>query len=400
MKPPKISRWLTFLFISIIVLLLSGCWDRKEVNDLGLVTAAGIDKISDKTIELSVLVYIPKSSGSQQSMEGGSGGVSSQTLVRSATGVTIADAMSKLQEKLPRHIFWGHTEVFIFNDKLAKMGLAKQVDFIIRHPQLRERSQIFITHQKAKEVLGLLPPLERDLATVLRELESLRMGLEVTVKDYAEKLISDSKDTAVPYIKMLPPEEGKKKKETIAYISGTAIFKKDKMVGKIDASVTRGVLWLRNEIQLATVTVKPKEANGYVSLSLLEATSELVPSFEHGRWKMVLKTDAEADIVQNTTQLDMTNPKVIKSLQRQLKKVIEDKVNLALTSVQKDMKADIFGFGDAYHRKYPALWKKQKNRWNEIFPNIDVTIDSNIKIRRQGNNSVLSSIFPKEVNEK
>lgn len=399
MKLPKISHWLTFLFISIIVLLLSGCWDRKEVNDLGLVTAAGIDKISDKTLELSVLVYIPKSAGSQQSMDGGSGGVSAQTLVRSATGITIADAMSKLQEKLPRHIFWGHSEVFIFNDELAKMGLAKQVDFIIRYPQLRERSQIFITHQKAKKVLSLLPPLERDLATVLRELESLKMGMEVTVKNYAEKLISDSKDTAVPYIKMLPPAEGKKKKETIAYISGTAIFKKDKMVGIIDASVTRGVLWLRNEVQLATVTVKPREAKGYVSLSLLEASSKLVPGFDHGRWKMVLKTEAEADIIQNTTQLDMTDPKVVKSLQRQLKKEIEDKVNLALTSVQKDMKADIFGFGDAFHRKYPALWKKQKSHWNEIFPNVDVTIDSNIKIRRQGMNSVLSSIFPREVKQ-
>lgn len=399
MKLPKISHWLTFLFISIIVLLLSGCWDRKEVNDLGLVTAAGIDKISDKTLELSVLVYIPKSAGSQQSMDGGSGGVSAQTLVRSATGITIADAMSKLQEKLPRHIFWGHSEVFIFNDELAKMGLAKQVDFIIRYPQLRERSQIFITHQKAKKVLSLLPPLERDLATVLRELESLKMGMEVTVKNYAEKLISDSKDTAVPYIKMMPPAEGKKKKETIAYISGTAIFKKDKMVGKIDASVTRGVLWLRNEVQLATVTVKPREAKGYVSLSLLEASSKLVPGFDHGRWKMVLKTEAEADIIQNTTQLDMTDPKVVKSLQRQLKKEIEDKVNLALTSVQKDMKADIFGFGDAFHRKYPALWKKQKSHWNEIFPNVDVTIDSNIKIRRQGMNSVLSSIFPREVKQ-
>lgn len=387
---------LLMLLIGLVVLLLTGCWDRTEVNDLGLVTAAGIDKISAKTIELSVLVYIPKSA-SEQSMDGKGGSGSGQTLVRSAKGVTIADAMSKLQEKLPRHIFWGHTEVFIFNERLAKMGLAKHIDFLLRHPQLRERSQVFITSQKAKKVMELLPPLERDLATVLRELESMKMGMEVTVKNYAEMLISDSGDTAVPYIQMLPPEEGKQKNETIAYISGTAIFKKDKMVGKIDASVTRGVLWLRDEIQLGTVTVKPKEAKGYVSLSMLDATSRLIPKFENGRWKMVLNTDAEADVIQNTTQLDMTNPKVIKSLEQQLKKVIEDKVELALVQVQKDMKADVFGFGDAFHRKYPGLWNKNKARWDSIFPNVEVTIHSNIKIRRQGMNSVLSSIFPREV---
>ena len=394
------KKILMFLFISLVILLLSGCWDRKEVNDLGLVTAAGIDKVSDKTIELSILVFIPKSTGSGQNMNG-SGGISGgQTLVRSAKGITIADAMSKLQEKLPRHIFWGHTEVFIFNENLAKKGLTEHVDFIIRDPQLRERSQLFITKQKAKDVLGLLPPLNRDLSTVLRQLESLKIGMEVTVKDFAEMLTSESEDTAVPWIQMLPPEKGKEQRETIAYISGTAIFKKDKMVGKIDASATRGVLWLRNNIRLATVTVKPKEAKGLVSLNMQNASSELIPIIKNGKWKMLLKADAEADVIQNTTPLDMSDPVVIKSLQKQLKKEIEDKVNLALGHVQKELKADIFGFGDAFYRKYPKLWKKEKDHWNEIFPNIEVTIEPNIKIRRQGMNSVLSAVIPNEVKEK
>ncbi len=396
----NIKKMLLIFFINLILLLLSGCWDRQEVNDIGLVTAAGIDKISDKTIELSILVYIPKSAGGGQGMEGSSGGGGAQTLVRSATGVTIADAMSKLQEKMPRHIFWGHTAIFIFQEKVAMKGLAKHVDFIIRHPQLRERSLLFISKQKAKDLLALIPPLERDLAVVLRELESQRMGMEVTVEDYAEMLISESGDTAVPWIKRLPPQKGKDKMATIAYIAGTAIFKKDKMIGKISQSATRGVLWLRNEVQLATVTVQPREAKGYVSFSLQNAATKLVPRIENGKWTMRLKADAEADIIQNTTPLDVTKPAIVQSLQQQLKKEIENKVNLAILQVQKDMKADIFDFGNAFYRKYPSLWKKEKKRWNQIFPNVDVTIDSNIKIRRQGMNSVLSAIIPKGVKEK
>jgi spore germination protein KC len=384
----------------IMVPLLSGCWDRKEVNDLALITAAGIDKVSDKSLELSVLVYIPKSAGSGQSMDGSGGGGAAQTLVRSAKGVTIAEAMAKLQEKLPRHVFWGHTEVFIFNEQVAKTGLSKHIDFMMRHPQLRERSQPFISHQKAKDVLGLLPPLERDLATVLSELESLHVGLEVSVKDFSEMLLSESGDTAVPWIKILPAQKGKPKNDTIAYIAGTAIFKKDKLVGKIDDSITRGLLWLRNEVRLATVTVNPKGTNGYVSLNLQKASSDLVPKFENGKWKMVLKTNAEADIIQNTTNLDMNNPKVIKLLQQLLRQDIEERVNLALDQVQKKMKADVFGFGDAFYRKYPHLWNKEKYRWDEIYPNVEVSIESKIKIRRQGMNSMLSLIFSNEVKEK
>ena len=83
---------------------------------------------------------------------------------------------------------------------------------------------------------------------------------------------------------------------------------------------------------------------------------------------MTLKAEAEADIVQNTTSLDMANPLVTKSLEQQLKKEIGNKVNIALVKVQKNKKADIFGFGDAFHRKYPELWKREKGRWDEIYP--------------------------------
>ncbi|MFK9093916.1 Ger(x)C family spore germination protein [Bacillus salipaludis] len=381
-----IEHSLRFLILIFTVVFLSGCWDRQEVNDLALVTAAGFDKKSDNTIELTALVFIPKGGGNQQTMESSSVG-SSQTLVRSAVGITIADAMAKLQEKLPRQIFWGHTDVFLFDEDLAKEGISKHVDFIMRHPQLRERGQIFVSKQKTKEVLSLLPPLERDLSEVLRELSQHRLGMNVTTKILAEMLISDSGDCALPWISILPPEEAKNQKQTIAYITGTAIFKKDKMVGLIDDSVTRGVLWLRNEIRLAIITIKPPNTKGYISVNLLQAESTLIPKIENGKWKIILKTQSNSDIVQNTTNLDVTNPAVVKLLEHQLEQVTEKRINLAREHVQKGMKADIFGFAEAFHRKYPEVWNKEKDRWNEIFPDVEVTFKTKNKIRRQGMSS-------------
>ena len=72
--------------------------------------------------------------GAKAAVEGAGSGGSPQTLVRSAKGITIADAMAKLQEKLPRHIFWGHSEVFIFNRELAMDGIADHIDFILLTP--------------------------------------------------------------------------------------------------------------------------------------------------------------------------------------------------------------------------------------------------------------------------
>lgn len=370
--------------LSFTVIFLSGCWDRQEVNDLALIMAAGFDKKADNKIELTVLVFIPKGGGTQQAMGDSNTAGDYQTLVRSAEGITIADAMAKLQELLPRQIFWGHTDIFVFNEGLARKGIAKHVDFIMRHPQLRERGQIFVSQQTAKEILSILPPLERDLSEVLRELAEHNIGMNVTTKKLAQMLISDSGDCALPWIKILPPEEVKAPKQTIAYITGTAIFKKDKMVGKIDDSVTRGVLWLRNEIQLGVVTTKPNNSNGHISVNVLQARSTLIPKIENGKWKITLKSESYSDIVQNTTDLNVSDPAVVKSLEHQLTEKIDKRIRLAQKQVQEGMKADIFGFAEAFHRKYPDIWNKEKGRWDEIYPNIEVIYETKNKIRRQG----------------
>ena len=56
------------------MILLSGCWDRVEINDLAIVTAAAIDATDDNQIELSLQVFIPKALGSGGGQGGGGGG--------------------------------------------------------------------------------------------------------------------------------------------------------------------------------------------------------------------------------------------------------------------------------------------------------------------------------------
>ncbi|MFC4799733.1 Ger(x)C family spore germination protein [Neobacillus sp. GCM10023253] len=384
MKHRSISeKGLLYFILICSVILLSGCWDRNEVNDLALITAAGFDKFADDKIELTVLVYIPKGGSNAQAMESNNTGAS-QTLVRSAVGKTVADAMAKLQEKLPRKIFWGHTDVFLLHEELAKKGIAEHVDFIMRHPTLRERGQIFVSSQKAKKLLRLMPPLERDLSEVLKELSQHKLGLNITTKKLAQMLLGDSGDCALPWITILPPESKHKPLQTIAYITGTAIFKKDKMVGIIDDSVTRGVLWLRNEILLGVITIKPPKTNGYISVNVLQAQSKLVPKIQNGIWTITLKSESASDIVQNTTNLDVSDPVVVKSLEPLLAKEVEKRIRQARNQVQEKMKADIFGFAEAFHRKYPDVWNKKKNHWNEIYPNVELKFETKSHIRRQG----------------
>lgn len=388
------------LLLGLMLLLAAGCWDRTEINDLAMITATGIDKTSEKTIRLSVQVFIPRSPQGQQGMgTGGAGGGSGgQTFVRSAEGVTLADAMSRLQEKLPRLIFWGHNEVFVFGRELAEAGIRDSMDFMMRHPQVREGAYVFVSANSAGEMLELLPPLERSSSEVLRELAKSKVALGVTLKDLRQWIIGDSGAAALPWIEKLPSEQGKTVNDNAAYISGTAVLKRDKLVGHLDDKVTRGLLWLRNEIKTSIVTVSPEEADGVVSMKLLRARTELVPSIEDGSWRIIVRGETEDDIVQNGTNLDLMDPKWQTRLEAYLEKDIEKYALAALKQAQKT-KADIFGFATVFHRKYPKEWNNVKDRWDEIFPKVNVTVEVKANVRRPGMSTLPAGVQTEEVSD-
>lgn len=334
-------------------LLLGGCWDRVEINDVALITGLGIDQKNKQTVELTAEMHIPKVIGGGGGGEGGTGGP--QTVVRSGEGNTIVDAISNLQLKLPREVFWGQTKVIVFGEKMAKGGIRVPLDFLTRHPEPRLRAHVFVAKGTAKDVLALHPPLERSPSEVLREIAKSEEMMNVALKELLQMLSGDAQAAALPMVRILPPEEGMDPLQTIAYTNQTAIFKKDKMVGEISDRITRGLLWIRNEIKRANVSIKPSEGKGYVSTTMLHAHTELIPKIEGGKWKMTVQAVTEGDVIVNGSNLNLMNPKFIQMLQKELEKDIHHRITQTLEKVQTEMKVDIFGFAEEFHRK------KQKN---------------------------------------
>jgi spore germination protein KC len=394
-----LQRTAKILFVCVHLILLSGCWDRTEVNDLALIVGLGIDQTKDGKIMLTVELIIPQAVGGGQMMGGGGGGGGGQTIVRLGTGTTVADAISNLQEKLSRRVFWGHTKVIVFGERAAKAGIRQHLDFLSRNPQIRLRSNLLVSKGTAKSVLELLPPIEQSSAEVLRELSESQLLLNVTIKDALQMLSGDTGALALPMVKILPPEKGKKDLQTIAFIQRTAIFKKDKMIGDINDRLTRGVLWLRNEVKQSNITITLKGEKGNITSTLISAHTEFIPKYEKGKWKMIVKTTAEDDILLNGTKLDLLNPKYTKMIEKELENETNKRIRAALKKVQKEMKADVFGFAEIFHRKYPREWNQVKDRWEEIFPTVEVIVKTKAYVRRPGMNAAPQGLPEDEVKQ-
>jgi spore germination protein KC len=370
------------LVLPACLLPAAGCWNAREVNDLAIITAAGIDRAEDGRIELSVKIYLTSPSGSDGGqMSGQPDGDKGTSVVRSVTGINMADAASRLQKMISRKVFWGQTEVFLFGERMARAGLEEPMDFLIRHIASREQSLVFVSEGTAKDVLLLSPPIERSVADALIAMAEQQTGLIITMKDFAQMLVGKSGAEVLPIVRI---NSDRDKQAAFPYIEGAAVFKDGRMIGTMNEQATRGVMWLRNAVKQATVTIAPDESGGYISLHLLRSHTRLIPKIENGRWIMTVRITGQDDIVENTSALDLSEPDHIGTVEEEMERFVGERVRLALRQAQKEMKADIFQFADAFWRKYPKIWKANANRWDEIYPKVEVRLETDLRIARPG----------------
>lgn len=319
--------------------------------------------------------------------------------VRSAKGITISDALSQIQKKLSRQIFLGHCWVFIFGEKMAEAGITDMIDFFSRHPETRNRAQLFVSKGEAFRLLQLVPPLERHAPDVLRDLAKQNVGPSVTLVDVTQMMRGEAKTVIMPMMAILPLQGDTKKNETVPYFVGSAIFDHGKMVGQLSSKITRGVMWLRNEISRSTVTVKVQGVKGYISVAPIREKAELEPRIENGKWTMKIKIEAVGNVLENGTNLDLSSRKWIAAVQRAMREEVENRIKMSLEVLQKKMNVDVVGFARRFNQKYPDEFAKVKDNWKEMFPEIELDLEVKSFIRRAGMTGEPSGLPETEVDE-
>ncbi|MFF2447937.1 Ger(x)C family spore germination protein [Neobacillus sp. NPDC058068] len=365
---------LAFFLVLSQCLLLTGCWDNKELNQLAIIVGAAIDKEKNNKIKLTVQVFLPQSqSGGQQSSSG-----KAQVEIKSAVGTNMADAASNLQREYSRRLFWGHCKTYIFGQSLSEKGnLGRQIDFIDRHPEPREDSRLYVSDGKASDILQLSPSLEKYVGDVLRKMSEMHVGANITLKDFELMVTSEGGGALLPLIKIKHQNNDDRKMNVSPIIGGTAIFMRDKMIGRINEVESKGLLWVRNQNELPEITGYPKKGQT-ISLYLKRTKTNLIPKIEKGKWSVTIYISKEGMIVQNGSKINIMSKKNTKRVENYIEKDVSNSIEKALKQVKDGIKVDPFGFATAFHRKYPKEWEKVKDHWEVVLP--DIYVETKVKV--------------------
>ncbi|MCM3741370.1 Ger(x)C family spore germination protein [Oceanobacillus luteolus] len=359
--------------------LLSGCWDRVELQNLAIITAAAIDKLEDGQTRISVQIFIPRAITSGETGEDPDSGA---TFVREGVGENLASAISLLQVNVPRRIFWGQCKIFILGEELAKDGIREELDYLARHPGPRGGAFLFVSQGEAKGTLELTPPLERYSAEVLSKLTDEEVGLGTTLRDVDKGLMGEGKSVSIPYI--IPLEAaGNAQQKTIPVISATATFHGDQQAGLLDIMETQYLLWLQGDVTRGVVSASLPEESGDITMKVASGRVKYIPEVQDGQWKMDVVVSVEGEIIQNETHFNIMHEQVIKQIEKRYKEVLEGKIADLISKLQK-MNTDVLQFGRKFHQHYPQEWKEAKSEWDSKYQEVEVDIDLTVIVQKPG----------------
>lgn len=409
---------LTFVLLST---LLAGCWDRREINELAMVSSVGVDKEKDLW-RLTAEIFRPPAGGGEGG--GGGGGPIRQVWVARGQGYTVFQAIRDMAAKVPRRVYWAHCTVVIVGEEAARAGITEVLDFWDRDPEARRSANILVCRGRAEDlIVDNQGSLEKTVGLEVVGLKKVvRANAHSRVSSINEFLVAMAAAGADPItggleLKAVPEppglaqggggggqggagsaggggsEGGGGRPVRILRLKSIALFRKDKLVGFLEPAEARGLNWVRGDFASTIINVRcpqhPDKKDDRVGLELFRVASRLEVKAREGRPEITVKVKTELALADQGCQGDLTKPEPRRSLERQAATVIRNEIEAAVGRA-KTLGVDPFAFGEAIHRGQPRLWKQLEKDWPQGLKDLTVKVDSTAKIRR----SALSTQAP------
>jgi len=373
------------LMLLLCTLFIAGCWDRKEINDIAFVIGIAVDK-EGENYRSSLQIALPGQSGASGSTGGGGGTSGDKSwFMLSNTARTLRGTTLEGQKALSRKIYYAHRRTMLIGEDLARDGVASMLDLFTRYPLNRFSALPVVTKGEAYAVMDTDAPIEKFPSEMVRELCFLNMRNPRSLKTFIDSILSDGVDPFLPVASKVEnvPKDWKDAKTNIK-LDGLAVFKKDKLVGMIDKAPADALILAMGEANAPEVMIKSPRGEGDIFIKLNENNSSLHPTVKDDKVTVTVQLYAKGVVVDNESNYGDLREKEILKLNDAIHKKIKEDIVEGVRLIQQKYHADILGIGRSIHQHLPKEWDKMKDRWDDIYPDVEVNVIPHVIIENVG----------------
>ena len=161
---------LKVIFLLLVMLVLNGFSNARELNELAIVSAIGIDLDSNGNYIVTSQILNSKKENSSGNGSGSSSG-SSEIVVFNSNSSSVQTALRNIIEKSPKKLYLAHMEMLLISERVAKeKDILDVLNFFIRDNEGSNNFLLVITKDTTpQEVLKILTPLESNPAQNIKD---------------------------------------------------------------------------------------------------------------------------------------------------------------------------------------------------------------------------------------
>ncbi|WP_169306538.1 Ger(x)C family spore germination protein [Cohnella pontilimi] len=361
---------LLFIMIAVAVVVpLTGCWDRREINDVAFILTTAYDLEPDGNFRVTVQIPLAGQLGGAKGGGGGSGGDKTY-YIDSDTGRTIREASAKVQARSSRRLFSAHRRVVIIGEDLARThGIRDLFEAISRFTENRITSYMIVSKGKAADLLNTDPPLERFSGEAIREMAKAQGRAVINIKNVAQELNTPYSDPVILYLGKKETEGGSDKKTEIQLL-GYAHFKQDKMVDTFEKDKANALNLLRKHSRPYDIVIPFGQK--HISLEMTDARTTIRPVFKaKNNVTFQIKVWSKMAVMENLSGSDLTDPVIFRQVRDKASESLRQTLLETLKQIQK-YKTDPIDLGKHIWRSHPGKWQSTyRHDWRDRMDKAD-----------------------------
>jgi spore germination protein KC len=398
-KTGTVCKLLMFLFI---VCLLTGCWDKEELEDKAYVIGLGIDHSNHKgKIKVTMLLANPEVG----SMQGGGGSTEKPREIITFAANDFIAAKGTANSIISRSISYELLKIFVVSEEYAKnKNFMKIFSDVLRDKEIRMDSYLAISKENASEYFlknhpkmetrphkyfqymvkhgienGLIPD-----STLFRFFNTTERGTDLFLAMYtsAEKDKNPKVQREDEYIAGQLNATGEL--DDTQFI-GSAVFRDGVMIGKLNGQETRTVNILDDTTNIKDILMDlpdpfSNKDRQFAARVLKTKSNKVKMNLKGARPKIDITIPLKIEIMSNPSMVNFTKARNRQIVKRQIANQLK-KVNESLfKKTQTKLKGAPYPLSTYARRHFGTIQEYKKFNWRKSYLNTDIRVHPSIEI--------------------
>mgnify|MGYP004625944501 FL=1 len=373
------------ILVILVTFLCTGCWNYKELSELGITTAMSISKEGDEYVLVLELMNIVDSEKSNLDQ--------SPITTISGRGKTIFEA-ARSMNKLTSKIFFLADVDYVFLDKSVLTEDSKEImDFLVRDTRLSLNFLIITSEETSGEdILSSISHFNTNSAKNLYEIinnsEERFGGIKALhVRDYIASNLETGSNIIYPNVVVENKDSSNNKSLENSKSDGSVrvkdmiFFDSDKNIVHLNDNVMKGYNFLNNNIKNATVSI-PCDGGSF-TIETLESKFDTKDKLSSD--KLLIKGEVGAEIVYYGCTFNLDNTKELSKISKLAEKEVENYIEEALNLAKKH-EYDFLNIGSYIYKNNKNYFDFKNNNWNkEGLSKINFDYNIDVSLYKQGN---------------